>query len=73
MANGDTVLLLIHCPEMECANRQPQPAQLSRAWLKEVLVTEQEITVMGEYCSHSWNLTPLEKENLRKQFAAETI
>jgi len=41
--------------------------------LKEVLVTEQEITVMGEYCSHTWNLTPLEKENLRKQFAAETI
>jgi hypothetical protein len=71
MANGDVFLMLIRCPESECAQREPQTNQLSRAQVQRMLDAGEDITVFGLFCGHSWDLTDLEKENLRKKFAAE--
>jgi hypothetical protein len=71
MANGDTILLLIRCPEPDCATRQLQTAQLSQAWLEEMLAGGENIRVLGALCGHTWSLTATEKENLRNRFAAQ--
>ena len=70
MANGDVMQLVIRCPELECATREKQTVQLSRAWLKEMLASGEDIRVLGPFCGHTWSLTTLEKDNLRKLFTA---
>ena len=73
MANGDVFLMLIQCPEPECAQRAKQTNQFSRAQVLRMLDAGEEITVWGPFCNHSWNLTDLEKENLRKHLEAGTL
>jgi hypothetical protein len=73
MANGDVFLMLIRCPELECATRQPQTNQFSRAQVQQMLDAGEEIKVFGPLCGHSWYLSALEKENLRTKFAAGSL
>ena len=61
--------ILIRCPYPECANRDPQSVQFVRTAVKQRLDTNEDITVGGFYCGHSWNLTKQEKENARKAIA----
>ncbi len=73
MANGDIFLLLIRCPEPECAQRRPQSYPCSRAQIIRMLDAGEDIVVYGPVCNHSWSLTTDEKNNLREQFAAGSL
>jgi hypothetical protein len=73
MANGDIFLMLISCPYPECAQRQKQTNQFSRAQVLRMLDAGEEITVFGPLCSHSWTLTDLEEENLRKHLESGAV
>jgi len=73
MANGDVFVPLIRCPEPECAQRPPQSYPCSRAQMIRMLDAGEDIGVYGPLCNHSWSLATVEKDNLRKQFAAGTF
>jgi hypothetical protein len=70
MERGDAILLLVTCPEPECAGRLKQTVQFSREELKVMLETGQRIKVVGSVCGHMWSLSAQEKQNA--QGALET-
>ncbi len=73
MANGDVFVMVVRCPEPECAKRQPQTNQFSRVQIREMLDAGEDIRVSGPFCGHTWSLTALEKQNLLKQFEAGSL
>jgi hypothetical protein len=66
----DGFYMLIRCPMPECAGRDPQTAQFSRAALKQKLDDNKDIRVFGMICGHHWSFTKKEKDELREDIEA---
>jgi hypothetical protein len=70
MEKPDGILILITCPEPECAGRAQQTAQFSRAELKRMLDDGEDVGVIGAICGHSWSLSEPDKEKIHKAIKA---